>query len=158
MLLIGGGWLLAIPAAIHFMENGDLRPQVMENPWLMVAVTTFLAGAMIAIIAGYHLVTYGKGTPFPLDRTRRLVTSGPYRYVRNPQGIAMLLMTLGVVFSFKSTFLWLMVPLTLIYLELIVGPIEEKQLERDYGNEYAEYKNRVRKWIPRKPFDPKHLG
>ncbi len=148
MLMVGGGWLVAIPATMLYFEQGGIWPAWRPLPLAVLASVAFLTGTTLALLAGYHLVVYGRGTPFPLDPTRRLVTSGPYRFIRNPQGVAMLLTTVAVVLSIRSAILWVLIPLTLIYLEAIVGPLEDKKLHRDFGDEYLEYRKRVRKWIP----------
>jgi protein-S-isoprenylcysteine O-methyltransferase Ste14 len=84
-----------------------------------------------------------------MDPPRCLVICGPYRWVRNPQAIAMLLMALGEVVAIQSWGLWILVPMTIAYLELLVGPWEERQLARDFGAEYETYARRVQKWLPR---------
>ena len=66
----------------------------------------------------------------------------------------MLLMTTAVVICVTSAILWLMLPLTLIYLEGIVGPAEDRQLRRDFGDAYLSYKRRVHKWVPCKATNP----
>lgn len=47
-----------------------------------------------------------------------------------------------------STIVWIMLPLTLVYLEGIVGPFEDWMLQRDFGDEYLACRKRVRKWLP----------
>jgi protein-S-isoprenylcysteine O-methyltransferase Ste14 len=44
-----------------------------------------------------------------------------------------------------------MLPLTVIYREVLVGPWEERDLAARYGEAYVTYKRRVRKWLPRRP-------
>ncbi len=85
----------------------------------------------------------------PFAPPRRLVTAGPYRFVRNPQGIAMVLMVAGELLSLESGVLWVMLPLTITYLEALVGPLESRQLAKDFGAQYDAYSAKVRKWIPR---------
>ena len=61
----------------------------------------------------------------------------------------MVLMVLGEVVAIRSCYLCCLLPATLIYLELIVGPWENRQLARDFGSEYAAYISRTDRWIPR---------
>lgn len=77
------------------------------------------------------------------------MTSGPYRVVRNPQAIAMVLAVTGEVAAIRSRFLWLLLPPTFFYLEVLVGPWEERQLTAQYGEAYLAYKRLVHKWLPR---------
>jgi protein-S-isoprenylcysteine O-methyltransferase Ste14 len=61
----------------------------------------------------------------------------------------MLLLVLGEFTAVRSSYLCSLLPATLIYLELIVGPWEDRQMARDFGLEYAHYVSRTRKWLPR---------
>jgi protein-S-isoprenylcysteine O-methyltransferase Ste14 len=122
-----------------------LRPP----PFLFIGVSVFGVGAALALVAGYYLITRGRGTPLPLDPPLELVTRGPYNYVRNPQAIAMLVMVVGEIMFIQSWAVWLLLPLTVLYLEVIVGPWEERQLVARHGDRYLAYKARVRKWFPR---------
>jgi len=149
MLLVGGGWLILLPACILFWARAGDWPTVRSIAWVITGLVLFLVGVALAIWAGYYLIEFGRGTPMPLDPPRRLVTQGPYRYVRNPQAIAMVLMVLGELFVVNSNWLWVMLPLTIVYLEALVGPIEAKQLTKDFGLEYESYAARVHKWVPR---------
>lgn len=113
-----------------------------------VGVALFAAGIGLACWAGYYLIQHGRGTPLPLDPLRRRAVRGPYGLVRNPQAISMVLMVTGEFVSIQSLALWVMLPVTVAYLELLVGPLEEPQLARDFGAEYRSYARQVRKWIP----------
>jgi protein-S-isoprenylcysteine O-methyltransferase Ste14 len=149
VLIVGGVWLVALPAGILVAEWGGWRPDF--RPWPVAAAggALFAAGFGLACWAGFCLIHYGGGTPLPLDPPRRLVACGPYRRVRNPQGIAMVLMVAGQVVAVRSYVLWVLLPLTVAYLELLVGPWEERQLARDFGAEYEDYARQVGKWLPR---------
>lgn len=151
MVLIGGGWLIVLPACLLMVEQGAATPALRPWPWPILGAATLLAGVSLAIWAGVFLIQRGEGTPFPLDPTRKLVVVGPYRFVRNPQSIAMTLMVLGEMFAIQSRWLWVMLPATIAYLELLVGPLEDRQLVRDFGQSYLDYRSQVPKWIPRWP-------
>ena len=107
------------------------------------------SGGALAFAAADALVTYGKGTPFPLDPTRYLVMDGPYRYVRNPQAVAASLIVTGEVVALRSRRLWLVLPLTLLYLEGVAAPFEHREMTRRFGTSYLAYRQRVRAWFPR---------
>jgi len=149
--IVGGSWLLLLPLAILTVEKGRLAIPLRRKPWVLCGAAAGAAGAALGPVSGYYLITRGRGTPLPLDPTRELVASGPYRVVRNPQAIAMTLMVVGEVLAVRSRRLWLLVPLTLVYLEVLAGPWEERQLHARHGRQYLAYKRRVRKWIPRLP-------
>jgi len=92
---------------------------------------------------------YGEGTPAPWDPPRKLVIIGPYRYVRNPMITGVLLVLLAEALLFGS---WLIAGWMLLFLlgNVIYFPfVEEKGLEKRFGDEYLKYKARVPRWIPR---------
>jgi protein-S-isoprenylcysteine O-methyltransferase Ste14 len=149
LCLVGSGWLVVLPAGLLYWEAGRLLPGLRRGP--VAGLSLFGAGAGLALWAGYYLIRHGQGTPLPLDPPQRLVTAGPYRFVRNPQGIAMTLMATGEAVAADSALLWLLPPLTVLYLEALVGPLEARQLARDFGPEYRAYAARVPKWLPRRP-------
>ena len=76
-----------------------------------------------------------------------LITSGPYRFSRNPLYLG------GNVLIFFGAALLLGSP-TALFITVIHLPLmdlfirrEEKQLERDFGEEWIRYRNRVRRWL-----------
>ncbi len=78
---------------------------------------------------------------------RRLVTTGPFRFSRNPLYLG------GNVFIFFGAALLLGSPMGIV-LTVINLPIadmmirrEEKQLEREFGEEWVRYKSQVRRWL-----------
>ncbi|MBW3542887.1 MAG: isoprenylcysteine carboxylmethyltransferase family protein [Planctomycetes bacterium] len=148
VVIVGGGWLVILPACILFAESGIATPSYRPFPAaLVVGGAAFTLGFALACCAGYFLIQYGQGTPLPLDPPRRLVVCGPYHWIRNPQGIGMVLMVLGQVIVIQSQLLWCLLPITLVYLQ-VAGRWEERQMTRDFGSEYAAYVHRTRKWLP----------
>ena len=92
---------------------------------------------------------FGKGTPAPWDPPKKLVVRGSYCYVRNPMIISVILMLLAEALLFQSWPIagWLVVFFigNSIYFPLV----EEKSLEKRFGDDYREYKAHVHRWIPR---------
>jgi protein-S-isoprenylcysteine O-methyltransferase Ste14 len=149
MLVVGGCWLVALPGLLALAEEGQLTVQLRSLPVAILGSAIFVAGLLLALASGYYLITYGHGTPLPLDPTQELVTQGPYAHVRNPQAMAMVLMVIGECVTLQSQFIWLLLPLSLLYLEGLAGPWEDRQLTRQYGRAYLHYRQSVRKWLPR---------
>ena len=83
----------------------------------------------------------------PYKPTTRLVTTGLFRYSRNPLYIGLLLIYGGVTLHADSLWLLLLAPFLFFALDRGVVTREEEYLERKYGQEYREYKERVRRWI-----------
>jgi protein-S-isoprenylcysteine O-methyltransferase Ste14 len=90
-----------------------------------------------------------KGTPVPFNPPPRLVTTGPYAYVRNPMltGIFILLFALGILFGSVSL-IFLFTPLFIFINVWELKSIEEPELAKRLGEEYLEYKKRTPMFIP----------
>jgi protein-S-isoprenylcysteine O-methyltransferase Ste14 len=149
MCLFGGTWFVVLPTAILRIE-GHVYPVLRSTRWLALGGSLSILGCALSLIAGYYLVTIGRGTPFPLDPTRELVTVGPYSYIRNPQAVGTTLIVLGEVVSVRSSLLIAMVPLSVAYLEGLAARYEDRELRARYGTRYLEYRAAVPRWVPRK--------
>ena len=94
---------------------------------------------ILLVIFGWKQIYEGKG---------KLVTTGLYAYVRHPQYIGFLLITLGMnVWWLTIITLALWPVLAVVYYKL--SKTEEKDAEKEFGEEFLEYKRRVPGWIPR---------
>lgn len=86
-------------------------------------------------------------SPFRPGRTERLVTGGLYRFSRNP-------MYLGLLLILAGWGIWLGNPANIVLLAVYVAVItqfqirpEEAALHRKFGQPYAAYCARVRRWL-----------
>ena len=108
----------------------------------------------LLIVAGLVLLIWfntsfsRKGTAVePWKPTTAIVTTGPYRFTRNPAYLGMALTYVGIAVT--SAALWVLVPLPLVLAVIDHGVIarEERYLERKFGEEYLGYKRTVRRWV-----------
>ena len=116
--------------------------------WISAAIAGCLILAGLGIFAA-GLRTFAKAkTPVPGTRpTRALVTTGIYRWSRNPIYLAMILVCGGIGLVVRSPWI-LILPLPLaITLRYAVVAREEAYLERRFGGNYRDYKARVRRWL-----------
>ena len=114
-----------------------------------IAVTVLGGGLAVWCILTFAFV--GKGTPAPFDPPRRLVISGPYRYVRNPMYIGAAVALAGAAIFYRSPALALYVVAFLVVTHLFVIGYEEPTLTRLFGEEYDAYRNQVGRWLPHGP-------
>ena len=114
--------------------------------WLPILF--FIIFGLLNLYTGYIMSSHGKGTPLPLETARLLVIQGPYRYVRNPMAMSGLLLGLMVAWWLGSWLTLLTVFAGGFIWHYAVRPIEEKDLERRFGQAYVNYKDTVNCWIP----------
>jgi len=93
----------------------------------------------------------GRGTPFPLDAPRHLVTSGPFAVVRNPIMAAELSVIWGEAFYLASLGTLLYAALASALAHFLVIRVEEPELRQRFGEAYEHYCRRVPRWLPGPP-------
>ena len=106
---------------------------------VLLALLLFAASAREFRAAG----TFVRGN----QPTHAIVSTGPYRFSRNPIYVSFSLLQLGIAFWVNS--LWLVVTLlgSLTLMTLVVIAREERYLERKFGALYLDYKASVRRWL-----------
>ena len=86
--------------------------------------------------------------PVRTDRpVPRLTTEGPFRYTRNPGYLCLAMIYAGIAVLRNSLWAILLLPLVLLVIQREVIGREERYLERTFGEEYLNYKRRVRRWL-----------
>jgi len=84
-------------------------------------------------------------------RTRKLVTvvitTGPYRFSRNPIYLSFTLLQLGLGVWANSAWLVGMLIPTLLLMSYGVIAREERYMAQKFGDEYLRYRASVRRWI-----------
>ena len=110
-----------------------------------------LVGAALVLWAGVGFAFVGRGTPNPADAPRELVTWGPYRWVRNPMYVGVLLMIVAQAAAESSAALLAYAVLVFAVVHAFVVLYEEPTLRRRFGASYDSYLRDVPRWIPRPP-------
>jgi len=86
-------------------------------------------------------------SPLPWRPATALVSTGPYRFTRNPMYVGFTLLYVGISLWLNTLWPLLLLPLVIVVMNWGVIAREERYLERRFGEEYLEYKRRVRRWI-----------
>jgi protein-S-isoprenylcysteine O-methyltransferase Ste14 len=107
-----------------------------------------LVGGGIALAAWFVRTMRGADTTIRIDKpVSSLVQDGPFRYSRNPGYVALTMIYAGIAVLRNALWAILLLPLVLIVIQREVIEREERYLERIFGEEYLNYKSRVRRWV-----------
>lgn len=135
--------------ALQFDRLFNFPKFLSESLSFYISVPVMIAG-MFFIIWSNTIFLSVKGTPVPLNPPPVLVTKGPYAYTRNPMltGLFFFMFGLGIYLQSISLF-FIFSPLFVLLNYWEIKHIEEPELEKRLGNDYAEYKKRVPMFIPK---------
>ena len=76
-----------------------------------------------------------------------LIQDGPFRYSRNPGYVALTMLYAGIAVRRNALWAILLLPVVVYVIQREVIVREERYLERTFGEEYLNYKARVRRWV-----------
>ena len=121
-------------AGLERLRPSSLRLSVPIDRW-WAGMALFAAGAAVA---GWALSIFNRArtTTVPGKASRALVTWGPYQFTRNPMYVGLTLFYLGEACTLGQWWPAALLPLTLIYLNWVVIPVEESRLAEVFGSEY----------------------
>ena len=116
---------------------------------VVIGLLVFFVSSLVNLHTAWTMANFGAGTPFPYDKTNRLVCRGLYRWIRNPMAVTGLAQGAGVGIAYGSTMVLVYVLCGGLIWHFLVRPIEEEMLAEQFGSEYHQYKVSVGLWIPR---------
>lgn len=103
------------------------------------------------IVDGLAIVSFRKAkttvNPLKPDTASFLVNEGVYRYTRNPMYVGMVLFLVAWCLYLGSLLNVLVIVFFVIYMTYFQIIPEERALEKIFGQAYADYKTKVRRWV-----------
>lgn len=139
-------YLLTSLILIAFVQLFLPLYQYVQPPLSYAGIIVVFAGIGLSAISAGMFVKADTGL-IPFEEATALVTDGIFRFTRNPMYVGMFLMVFGAAFlmgSVGALIPWLMFVL-IIRFNFVTG--EERFMEATFGQQYLDYKSRVRRWI-----------
>jgi protein-S-isoprenylcysteine O-methyltransferase Ste14 len=112
----------------------------------MIGLGLGVAGIALLAWAAMTLRRH-RTTILPNKGADALVTDGPFRFRRNPIYLADVLILLGLAELTKNFWLVLGAIVFAILVTWLAILPEERHLLKKFGDAYADYKSRTRRWI-----------
>jgi protein-S-isoprenylcysteine O-methyltransferase Ste14 len=136
--LTGVAVQLILPITIR---SADVSRVARVTGFTLVGVGIFVAFSALGIFKRTSTTTV------PFETPSTLVTSGPYRFSRNPMYLGLTLIYLGVAGTRVEIWPLIVLPLLLGYINFVVIPVEEQRLHDVFEDAYQQYGARVRRWL-----------
>lgn len=115
---------------------------------LIIAAFLGLGGTFVALLG---VITFHKHkttvNPLSPDRSSSLVTSGIYRFSRNPMYLGFFFALLGLCVYLQGWLSALLLPAFASYMSRFQIQPEERALAKLFGSRFTEYSTSVRRWL-----------
>jgi protein-S-isoprenylcysteine O-methyltransferase Ste14 len=151
MVLFWGFFLAVIPFGIAVIEQRWAVALPFPSFAGPVGVAVLIIASALGMWSAVVMSMLGDGTPLPSAMPNRLVIAGPYRWIRNPMAVAGIAQGVAIGLILQS---WLVVAYAVagsLLWNYGVRPHEEYDLRERFGEEFQQYCDTVRCWIPRVP-------
>lgn len=118
------------------------------GPQARIAATA--AAALLGLVFMYGAIGLFRRTgqdPKPWEPTPEIITTGVYRFSRNPMYVGMGLVQVAIGVGLANWWVIILLPVVLAIVYATAIRHEETYLERKFGDEYTRYKASVRRWV-----------
>jgi protein-S-isoprenylcysteine O-methyltransferase Ste14 len=130
-----------VVVAWELLVNGG---QLRVEPWFLPLV---LWGFLQYRLVGRYRLRRGGGGPGMGTPPERLVTGGLYAWCRNPMYLGHIIFLVGLALSLRSLLAAIVAAASAVWFHVRVRR-DERRLAELFGEPYAEYSARVKRWIP----------
>lgn len=140
-LIYVAGFLVGIVVELLFPISALPLPLALAAACTGLAIWLALDGAAMLQFRS------ARTSMIPMKPSTALVTSGPYRVTRNPMYVGMAVLYAALALALGVIWALAILPFVLLAVDRLVIAREEPYLERKFGDEYRQYKGRVRRWL-----------
>lgn len=144
--IIPPGWLLLALLGSAALHRWLPLLQLLHAPWTLLGVAPLAAGLVLAV-AGVGAFRRAGTTVIPFAPSSALVTTGVYRFTRNPMYLGLTLILTGSAWLCGSLGAFLPLPFLVWILQGGYIRAEERVLEQSFGADYVRYRSSVRRWL-----------
>ncbi len=134
---------ILLGAALAWFHPIHIVPQ--KLCWILAIL--FMGGGIGLMAHCLMVFKKAKTNIEPWKPTHRLITSGVYRFSRNPIYLSLVLIGIGVACAANSVWNLLMLVPFIGAIHWAVILREERYLEQKFGKDYLAYKKQVRRWV-----------
>ncbi len=135
VLLVG----LVIGTILHIL----LSQRLIHLPW----IGYIIGWPLIAVGIGLCAWSVTEAKEMNIANPNILLKSGPYALSRNPMYVGWTLIYLGISYAANSVWIIALLPVVIIYIHFVDIRKEERLLDEQFGDEYSQYRKRVRRYF-----------
>ena len=137
-------WLsLILSVGLHFLLPVK---KVIVAPYKYIGILLICAGILLNLWAD-RLFKHKQTTVKPFEKSSFLIEEGPFKFSRNPMYLGMAAMLLGMSILLGTVTPFIVPVVFCILVRIVFISAEEIDLENVFGQEFLEYKKRIRRWL-----------
>ena len=109
----------------------------------------FLISGFSIILISFQAFKKEKTTinPIKIEKASSLVTSGIFKYSRNPMYLGMVLILISTAIKFSLYGGLLVIGFFVYFITIFQILPEEKAMQKLFGEDFTNYKNKTRRWF-----------
>ena len=119
---------------------------IIDFPVNLTGLIPGIAGAVLNIITDKEFKK-ANTTVKPFEKPSSLITKGAFQISRNPMYLGMVLILIGASMISGTLSPFFVIPPFIIFIQIVFINEEEKILEAEFGDDWENYKTKVRRWI-----------
>ncbi|MBK5187218.1 MAG: isoprenylcysteine carboxylmethyltransferase family protein [Gemmatimonadaceae bacterium] len=143
--------LYALPLLSGFIIQHFVPTHIVSGagPERIVRLVGWVEIAIALSLMAWAVWTFKRlQTPIiPIRPARTLAQEGPYRLTRNPMYLAFTVLYLGITFAANAFWPLIFLPEAIVLTYMLAIRREEAYLATEFGDAYAQYCSRVRRWV-----------
>jgi protein-S-isoprenylcysteine O-methyltransferase Ste14 len=140
-------YILIFIAAVFIQKKIPVADVLFQYPTVKIAGIFFIIIALFFMVRSLRQFIQSKNTLILIKPATVLQTTGIYGISRNPMYAGITIMYLGITCLIGNWWNIIFLPLLLLIVQEYVIKHEEKYLAAEFGQQYEDYKKKVRRWL-----------
>jgi protein-S-isoprenylcysteine O-methyltransferase Ste14 len=139
--------LYVVAMAIGLVAERVAPTLLLQSPVSRWLASAFVASAIAIVVSAFRALAQAHTAFDARKSTTRLVTTGAFRFSRNPTYLSLTLLHIGVAFATESLWVLLMAVPAVALTQWGVILREERDLDAKFGEAYRSYAAKVGRWF-----------
>lgn len=140
-------YVIIFIAAVFIQKKIHINDSLFHTTLAKITGALFLVTALCFLATSLVKFFKTNNTVILIKPASSLQTTGIYGISRNPMYVGLLFLYLAITCFVGNWWNIILFPLLVLIIQAYVIGNEEKYLERAFGNDFLEYKRRVRRWL-----------
>ena len=146
IMIIPPVWLflsIVIMVLLHFLAP---IARVFEFPWRLLGILPLGLGIAINLLADREFKRHMTAVK-PLEESTALISTGVFQLSRHPMYLGFVLILLGIASLAGSLSPYGVVLAFAFFMDIVFIRHEERDLEKSFGRDWLDYRDKARRWI-----------